>query len=99
MTVIEWTSRAVDRIKADDIDITRSMLSTAGVLDADGAVGVNYNNRLNLRIQLVQFEDEYVGCKLFSTYTGEEIFSLEFDIGVTCSELNHSDVSAGCLQV
>ena len=98
-TVIEWTSRAVDRIKADDIDITRSILSTGGVIDADGAVSVNSNNMLNLRIQSVQFEDKYVGYKLFSTKTGEEIFSFEFDIDVTCSELNHSDISADCLQV
>ena len=48
---------------------------------------------------MVQFEDEYVGYKLFATKTGEEIFSFEFDIVVMCSELNHSDISANCLQV
>ena len=81
-TAIEWTSRANDCIKVDDIDITRSMLSTGGVVDADGSVSVNSDNILNLQIQLVQFEDEYIGCKLFSTKTGKEIFSFEFDIEV-----------------
>ena len=49
-TAIEWTSRAVDRIQVDDIYITRDMLSTGGVFDANGAVSLTDNNKLNLQI-------------------------------------------------
>ena len=94
---IEWTSTATDRDEVDDVNIDSRMLSTLTIVDTD--TDVSSNSELSLRIRLVQFEDEFVGCKIFSTKTEEEIFSFKFDIGVSCTESSHSTISANCLQI
>ena len=96
---IEWTSTATDRDEVDDVNIDSRMLSTLVIVDTDTDTDVSSNSELSLRIRLVQFEDEFVGCKIFSTKTEEEIFSFKFDIGVSCAESSHSTISANCLQI
>ena len=66
----------VDRIKANDLDITRNMLSTGGVFDtnANGAVGVNSNNKLNLQYSWYNLKINMLDANYFQPKQEKYIF-------------------------
>jgi hypothetical protein len=106
-TSVEWKSKAHGRSVADEVLINTNMFF--GLQDDEQQQNVFFNNNNNnnnnggsqfgLTVQLVKVEDMYVGCKITSTKTTEEIFSFEFDNGVDINEIDSSNISGDCLHL
>lgn len=72
---IEWNSIADERTDVDSVKITSRMISRAD--DED----------FPIRIQLIEHQNEYVGCNLVSYKTEEKLFSFRFDVHVDREEI------------
>ena len=54
--------------------------------------------QLYLNLQVLQSEDNYISCRVLSAITLEEIFSFEFDHGVSIAGIDQNMFIAHCLQ-
>tara|TARA_B110001450_G_scaffold231145_1_gene232826 strand:+ start:557 stop:5065 length:4509 start_codon:yes stop_codon:yes gene_type:complete len=74
---ITWKSDANNRSNADTVTVNSNM-----------CVDNNNQNEIHLKIQLIKLKSSYVGCKVLSSKTNEEIFSFKFDNDVVLENID-----------
>ena len=66
----QWKSRAYGRVNVDDTSINEDLLF----------IKCNGEHQLHLKLQVLQSEGCYIGCRVHAATTTEEIFSFEFGL-------------------
>ena len=82
-------SKAYERINVNDTSINEDLLF----------ITCNGKHQLHQKLQVLQSEDYYIDCRVHAATAMEELFSFEFDQGVSIDGIDLDNTMVDCLQL